>query len=297
MRLLLAATALILTPAIIGAAPPAKPRPLTPPDLIAAAPASAWRAIPPDDLLVLDLKSGARIVIQLAPAFAPVHVANLRTLARARWWDGAAIYRVQDNYVAQWGHNDERKLPSGIVARPPAEYDFATNGLRVTRFPYRDSYAPAVGYIAGWPVALHGPRANLTHCYATVGVGRDLSPDTGTGGELYAIISGAPRALDRNIAIVGRVISGIESLSSLPRGTEALGFYKDRSSDVPIAATRLAAAIPLADRPAFEMMDTASPTFAQLVRLRANRHDDFYIRPAGGVDICNAPVPVRPIKR
>ncbi len=297
MRLLLAATALTLAPAIIGEAPPAKPKPLTPPDLIAAAPASAWRAIPAQDLLVIDLKSSARIVIQLAPTFAPVHVANLRALARARWWDGAAIYRVQDNYVAQWGHNDERKLPAGTVARPPAEYDVATKGLPVTRFPYRDSYAPAVGHIAGWPVALHGARANLTHCYGTVGVGRDLSPDTGTGGELYAIISGAPRALDRNIAIVGRVISGIEALSSLPRGTEALGFYKLRSSDVPIAAARLAADIPAADRPAFEAMDTASPTFARLVHLRANRHDDFYIRPAGGVDICNAPVPVRPTKR
>jgi peptidylprolyl isomerase len=279
------------------AAPPTKPKPLTPPDLIAAAPAAAWRAIPPQDLLVIDLKSGARIVIQLAPAFAPVHVANLRALARAHWWDGAAIYRVQDNYVAQWGHNDDRKLPAGIVARPPAEYDRPAKGLHFTRFPYRDSFAPAVGHAAGWPVALHGARANLTHCYATVGVGRDLSPDTGTGGELYAIISGAPRALDRNIAIVGRVISGIEALSSLPRGTEALGFYKDRSSDVPIAATRLASDLPATDRPAFEVMDTQSATFARLVRLRANRHDDFYIRSAGGVDICNAPVPVRPTKR
>jgi peptidylprolyl isomerase len=287
----------LLLAALALATPATKPKPLTPPDLIAAAPASAWRAIPPDDLLVLDLKSGARIVIQLAPAFAPVHVANLRALARSHWWDGAAIYRVQDNYVAQWGHNDDRKLPSGIVARPPAEYDFATKGLRVARFPYRDSYTPAAGHIAGWPVALHGARANLTHCYGTVGVGRDLSPDTGTGGELYAIISGAPRALDRNIAIVGRVISGIEALSSLPRGTEALGFYKLRSSDVPITATRLASDIPDADRPAFEVMDTSTPTFARLVRLRANRHDDFYIRPAGGVDICNAPVPVRPVKR
>ena len=48
-------------------------------------------------------------------------------------------------------------------------------------------------------------------------------PDTGTGGELYAIIGHAPRQLDRNIALVGRVVQGIEQMSSLPRGTEALG--------------------------------------------------------------------------
>jgi peptidylprolyl isomerase len=284
--ILLATTALLLTAAA--------PKPLTPPDLIAAAPASAWRTIPADDLLVLDLKSGPRIVIQLAPAFAPVHVANIRALARSRWWDGAAIYRVQDNYVAQWGHNDERKMPPGVVARPPAEYDRAVRGLAITPFPYRDAYAPAAGFTGGWPVAVRGARANLPHCYATVGVGRDLAPDTGTGGELYAIISGAPRALDRNIAIVGRVISGIEAMSSLPRGPAPMGFYKDRSSDTPIASTRLASDIPVAQRPSFEVMDTASLTFARLVRLRANRHDAFYERPAGGVDLCNAPVPVRP---
>ena len=279
---------------LLAAFAAAAPAPVTPTDIVAAAPSSAWRAIPPDDLLVIDLKSGARVVIQLAPAFAPVHVANLRALARAHWWNGAAIYRVQDNYVVQWGHNDDRKLPAGIVAKPPPEYDRPKSGLRVTPFPYRDSYVPRTGFVDGWPVAVQGGRLNLTHCYGSVGVGRDLSPDTGTGGELYAVIGQAPRQLDRVIAIVGRVISGIEAMSSLPRGTEALGFYKERSSDVPIAAADLASQ--LADPPRFEVMDTASPAFAAYVAKRANRRDDFYIRPAGGVDVCNAPVPVRPIK-
>jgi peptidylprolyl isomerase len=290
MRTLIPA-ALLLT----AAAPP--PKPVTPPDIVAAAPASAWRAIPADELLVLDLKTGARVVIQLAPAFAPVHVANIQRLARSHWWDGAAVYRVQDNYVVQWGHNDDRKLPDGIVAKPPAEYERGTAGLRITPFPYRDSYAPRTGHFAGWPVSVDRGRASLTHCYGAVGVGRDLYPDTGTGGELYAIIGQAPRQLDRNIAVVGRVIAGIEAMSSLPRGGEALGFYKERSSDLPILATRLASDIPAGERPSFEVMDTASPSFAAYVAKRANRQDAFYRRAAGGVDICNAPVPVRAVKR
>ena len=275
----------------------AAPKPLTPIDIVAAAPASAWRRIAPEDLLVIDFKAGPRVVIQLAPAFAPVHVANIRALARAHWWDGAAIYRVQDNYVVQWGHNDDRKLSAGIVARPPAEYVRPLAGLLVTRFAYRDSYAPRAGYASGWPVAIDRRTASLTHCYAYVGVGRDLAPDTGTGGELYAVIGHAPRQLDRNIAVVGRVIAGIEAMSSLPRGTDALGFYKERSSDVPIASTRLASDLPPADRPDFEVMDTASASFAAYLAKRANRRDDFYRRAAGGVDLCNAPVPVRPVKR
>src|SRR3954451_13342511 len=88
--------------ALLTGAAPAKKLP-TPNDIVAAAPASAWKTIPADDLLVMDLAKGGRVVIQLAPAFAPVHVANIRALARGRYWNGATVYRVQDDYVAQWG--------------------------------------------------------------------------------------------------------------------------------------------------------------------------------------------------
>jgi peptidylprolyl isomerase len=281
--------------ALAAAAPAPKPKTAT--EIVAAAPSSAWRTISPGDLLVMQLGNGGRVVIQLAPDFVPVHVANLRALAKAHWWDKAAIYRVQDNYVAQWGKNESADpLPAGVVAKPPAEYARPLKGLGVTPLPYPDDYAPKAGYALGWPIGYDpkGGTANLTHCYGYVGVGRDLAPDTGTGGELYAVIGHAPRHLDRNIAIVGRVISGIDNLSSLPRGTEALGFYKERSQDVPIAWVRLASDMPQAERPSFQVMDTKAAAFTAYVNARANRKDDFFIRPAGGVDLCNAPVPVRP---
>jgi len=285
---LLAAAALL-----VGAAPAKKP--LTPTDVVTAAPPGAWKTISSDDLLVLDLRSGGRVVVQLAPEFAPVHVANIQALARGKYWDRSEIYRVQDNYVAQWGLNESDKpWPAGVTAKPPAEYTRALKGLAVKPLGFADPYAPAAGFVNGWPVA-YSPKAgwaNLAHCYGSVGVGRDLSPDTGTGGELYAAI--APiRHLDRNIAVVGRVIDGIDKLSSLPRGTEALGFYKDKSAFVPIASIRIASNIPAAERPAYEYLDTASASFAAYLRVRANRKDDFYIRPAGGVDLCNVNVPVR----
>ena len=287
--LLVAAAALL-----IGAAP-AKKLP-TPTDIVAAAPASAWKSIPANDLLVMDLANGGRIVIQLAPAFAPVHVANIKALARGHYWDGATVYRVQDNYVAQWGLNDSDKpWPKGVTPKPPAEYTRPLKGLAVKPLGYPDPYAPGVGFADGWPIAYSakGNWADLAHCYASVGVGGDLSPDTGTGGELYAVIGNAPRQLDRVIAVVGRVVDGIDRLSSLPRGTEALGFYKDKAQYVPIASIQLASDMPASDRPAYEYLDTASASFARYVKVRANRHDDFYIRPAGGVDLCNVQVPVR----
>jgi peptidylprolyl isomerase len=279
---------------LTGAAPPAKLP--TPNDIVAQAPASAWKAIPADDLLVVDLANGGRVVVQLAPAFAPVHVANIKALARAGYWNGASVYRLQDNYVAQWGLNESDKpWPTGVTPKPPAEYTRALKGLSITPLGSTDPYAPGAGFADGWPVAYsaRGGWADLAHCYASVGVGRDLSPDTGTGGELYAVIGHAPRQLDRNIAVVGRVVEGIDRLSSLPRGTEALGFYKDKAQYAPIARIRLASEMAVRDRPSYEVMDTRSPTFARYLKVRANRHDDFYIRPAGGVDLCNVQVPVR----
>ncbi|MEO8175710.1 MAG: peptidylprolyl isomerase [Sphingomicrobium sp.] len=279
---------------LLTAAAPAKL--LTPTEVVAAAPASAWRTISPDELLVIELKSGGQVVVQLAPAFAPVHVANVQALARGGWWDGAAVYRVQDNYVAQWGNNESDKTPpTGVVAKPPAEYTRSLKGLAVHPLGFADPYAPAAGYASGWAIA-YSPKAgwaNLAHCYGSVGVGRDLSPDTGTGGELYAVIGHGPRHLDRNIAVVGRVIEGLDRLSSLPRGTGDLGFYQTRAEDTPIASARLASQLSPSERPSFEYMDTRSASFAQYLRLRANRRDAFYEHPAGGVDLCNASVPVR----
>ena len=281
--LLLAATA---------AAPPAKQ---TPTDVVNAAPATAWRTIPAEDLLVMNLEGGGRVVIQLAPAFAPVHVDNIRKFARANYWQGAAVYRVQDNYVAQWGINEaKRALSAGAVAKPPAEYVRPARGLAITPLGSPDPYARSAGFAGGWPVALYSDgTASLTHCYGAVGVGRDMHPDTGTGGELYAIIGHATRQLDRNIAIVGRVVAGIEKLSSLPRGTETMGFYKEGSVAKPIVGMTLASALPAAERPSFQYMDTASPSFALYLQIRKNRNDDFYRVAAGGVDLCNVSVPVR----
>ncbi|HEV7661556.1 MAG TPA: peptidylprolyl isomerase [Allosphingosinicella sp.] len=269
-----------------------------PAEVIAHAPASAWRPISPENLLVMDLADGGRVIVELAPAFAPVHVANMRRYARAGWWNEATIYRVQDNYVAQWGNGDaEVPLPQGVVRRPPAEYERSSVGLALRPLGFPDAYAPVAGFVDGWPVAWNPRRrkAWLTHCYASVGVGRDLAPDTGTGGELYAVIGHAPRPLDRNIANVGRVIEGVALLSARPRGTGNLGFYQaDRGeAPIPIRSVRIASDLPEAERPRFEVMRTDTPTFAAYLRGRANRGGTFFTVPAGGVDVCNVNVPVR----
>ena len=278
---------------LTAAAPPTTVPP-SPGEIVAAAPASAWRPVAPENLLVMNLADGAHVAIELAPDFAPVHVANIRAFARAGWFDGGAIERVQDNYVVQWAGRDEtRPLPAGVVAHPPAEYERPLAGLAFRPLAARDAYAAQVGHSDGWPVASDGRTAWLTHCYGMVGVGRDMPPDTGTGSELYTVIGQAPRHLDRNIALVGRIVSGIEPLTALPRGTGDLGFYTDPGQRTTITRVRLAADIPAAERPRYQVMRGDAPAFAAYLNARANRRDAFFVRPAGGVDLCNAPVPVR----
>ncbi|WP_114953533.1 peptidylprolyl isomerase [Sphingosinicella terrae] len=269
-----------------------------PSEVIARSTAADWRAVAPDNLLVMELADGKRVVIELAPDFAPVHVANVRAFARAGWWNDAAIYRVQDNYVAQWGNGDaEVALPQGVVRTPPPEYERDLAGLPIRPLGYPDSYAPMVGHAGGWPVAWdpESGKAWLTHCYASVGVGRNLAPDTGTGGELYAVIGHAPRHLDRNIATIGRVIEGMEHLAARPRGSGDLGFYAAERGETPVAirSVRLASDLPEAARPRYEAMRTESAAFSAYVTGRANRGGSFFNRPAGGVDLCNVNVPVR----
>jgi len=158
-----------------------------------------------------------------------------------------------------------------------------------------DSYSRSAGHWSGWQYATNFEKVWPVHCYGMVGVGRNMSPDTGSGAELYAVIGHAPRHLDRNIAVVGRVISGIEHLSSLPRGTGALGFYEDEGERVPIRSIRLATELPVAVQPKFEYLSTDSDSFSRYADARQNRRDPFFVKPAGGADICNIPVPIRPV--
>ena len=158
-----------------------------------------------------------------------------------------------------------------------------------------DPYSDGTYWTNGWTLSLSRGSVAPTHCYGMVGVGRNYSPDTGSGAELYTVIGHAPRHLDRNIALVGRVIEGMQHLSSLPRGSGALGFYTDEEAQkrTPILTVRVASDLPASDQPKFEYLSTKSQTFATYAEAIANRRDPFFIVPAGGADICNIRVPVQ----
>jgi peptidylprolyl isomerase len=276
------------------------PAPKTAADVLAAAPASDWRALDPQNTLYLDLQTG-RVVIELNPAFAPEHVANIRAMAQEGFYDGLWIERSQENYVVQWGDPDgkkplSRKPLGGAKSKLPAEFDRADGpDLAFVLLSDPDTYAPQTGFVGGFPAARDpaAGKAWLVHCYGMVGVGRDNPPDSGAGAELYAVNGQAPRHLDRNVALVGRVVRGMELLSVMPRGTGALGFYEKPEQRIAIKGIRLAADVPPAEREKLEVMRTDSQSFAALIAARRNRSESWFVRPAGRLDICNIPIPVR----
>ena len=268
--------------------------------VLAASTASDWRPLDPENTLYVELPAG-RVIIELAPDFAPRHVANVKALARERYFDGLVILRCQDNYVVQWGDPDAekprlRRKPQRAELTLPPEFERPLDPQsQFTRLPDGDIYAPEVGFSRGFPVA-RDPKTGktwLVHCYGMVGAGRDVALDSGGGSELYVVIGHAPRHLDRNTTLLGRVVQGMELLSGLPRGTGPLGFYQKIAQRVPLKAVRVAADVPANDRTALEMMRTEQPIFQDLIETRRNRREDWYHIAAGHIEIGNVPIPVR----
>ena len=270
-------------------------------EIINNAPDSAWRTVDVNHLMQLNF-TGGTVLIELAPQFAPLHVENLKTLVRAGYFNGLALIRSQDNFVVQWGDPNasdalKKRALGAAKTSLPSEFERASAGLSFVALPDADGFADAVGFSAGFPVGQDARTGTswLAHCYGMVGAGRDEAVESGSGAELYAVTGQAPRQLDRNIALIGRVISGMEFLATTPRGPAPMGFFADASQHVKIESAQIAADLPAALQPKWQAMRVESPEFTQVIEARRNRLDTWYKRPAGYIDLCNVPLPVRQV--
>lgn len=272
-------------------------------DIIKQSAPGDWRRLDPENTLVMEI-NGQQVILELAARFAPQHVANIRTLAREGYYTGSAVVRVQDNYVTQWADpvdeekdKDKAKPLGTALAKLPAEFSIAYQGLPLTRLKDADGWAPVSGFVDGLPVAAD-PATNkawIAHCYGVVGAARSTAPDSSNGTSLYAINGQGPRALDLNITVVGRVVKGMEVLSSLPRGPGAMGFYDKPEQFVPITRARMLADIPVAEQPAIEVMRTDTATWRNLVEASRHAIGGWAVHSALHSNICNRSVPTRPI--
>lgn len=279
----------------------------SPTEILNAAPAEAWRSPAADNLVVMDVQIGSaapvQVIYELAPRFAPAHTANIRALVRSGYFDGLAVLRVQDNFVTQWGDpgdppgvegGKEKPLPDAAKAKIPAEFSTGFSSLPFTPLVETDGWAPINGFVDGFPVAADRAKnkAWIAHCYGVIGAGRGNEADSSNGASLYAVIGQAPRALDLNITVVGRVLKGIEHLAALPRGGGNMGFYAPAETRPPLLRARLLADMPEAERPSVKVLRDDTPTWSDWVAARRHR-SGWYVHNPARVDLCSTSAPVR----
>ena len=298
------ASAFVVSSAIAQSATPLPKTKPTYTELLATSTPADWRALDLENTLYMDLPTG-RVVIEISAAYAPAHANNIRALVREGYFDGLAILRSQDNYVVQWGDPEAenaapgkaRAMKQGKKSLLPEYTRAMDRKLAFTRLPDIDGYAREVGFSNGFPVG-RNPTTNqtwLAHCYGMVGAGRDNADDSGSGAEMYVVTGHAPRHLDRNITLLGRVVQGMPLLSVLPRGTGPLGFYEKAEQRVPIKSIRIAADVPLLERTNLEVIRTDSKLFMALVEAQRNRGGAWYKVPAWHIELCNVPIAVRAV--
>ena len=256
-----------------------------------------WRDVDPNNLMLIDVKYG-RIAIELFPEFAPNHVKRMRALARAHFYDGLSFYRVIDGFVAQggFGEGDDKKLAQWPPLKREFDHD-PSSALEFTSLNSPDLYAPEVGHIHGFPAGRDptDKKLWLVHCPGIVAMARDDNPDTG-GTEFYVVIGQAPRRLDRNLSVFGRVLEGMQYLQKLNRGDPAVdsGVIKDPAERDPILKVQIARDLPAKERPRFQVMRTDGPGFTTKKEERRDAVSDFWLhQPPKVLEICSVAIPTR----
>lgn len=269
---------------------------LTMASVLESASESDWVGLQQQDLLYLEVESGT-VIFELAHEFAPRLIDNLKLLTGDRYFDGLSINRVQDNYVVQWGDpqagTDAARSHGDAPEILEPEFYRSSEGLEFSPIDSRDAYADTVGFVSGFPAGSDGERTWLAHCYGMLGTGRANAANSGSGAELYVVTGHAPRHLDRNVTLLGRTVYGIEHLASLPRGTGPLGYYENAGEYIPIKRVRFGTDLPNGEQVNLERLRTSTATFQRLVEARRNRLEDWFVDPAGNIELCNVPLPVR----
>lgn len=256
---------------------------------------SQWREPAVDNLIYLDTADG-RLVIELNPTFAPKTSAQFKRLVREKFYHGLHFYRVIDGFVAQGGDGSDldRELSQPTL---PAEFERAySDDLSFVSTQKNDLFAAETGFIDGFAAARDetGKTIWLTHCPGTIAMARDNTPDSGSS-DFYIVIGQAPRYLDRNLTIFGRVITGMDVVQQIKRGpSDENGIIAETANQTKITKATLASDLREGKRQPIKVMDTNHSAFSELLDSRRHRtHEFFHHKPPAVLDVCQVPVPTQ----
>jgi len=257
-----------------------------------------WRQVDPDNLVFMELAEGS-VLIELNPRFAPKTVKQFRQLVQDHFYDGLGFYRVIDGFVAQGGDGSDLGELSDVPLIK-AEFERSwSDDFPFTPVQKLDLFAPETGFIEGFAVARDPSkdRVWLTHCPGVIAMARNDDPDSSRT-DFYIVIGQAPRYLDRNMNVFGRVIHGMEVVQQIRRGpANDNGIIRDDMQASRIRSLRLGSDIPDEERPAAYVMDTNSPGFSGVLRDRRERKQRFFHhQPPPVLDVCQVPMAGRVTK-
>ncbi len=243
---------------------------------------SDWRTVAPENLMVIDTTKG-RILVELAPLVAPLHVERMRMLSRQGFYDGIIWHRVIDWFMAQTG--DPLGNGEGQSAYPDLKAEFTFR--RDHDMPFTPVAAPMggqVGFIGSLPVQTQGNESfALTsdgkvhgwglYCPGVAGMARDEGNDTANS--QFFLMRQAYPALEKRYTVWGTVVSGLDVVRSLQVGDGENGMMATATPDR-MVRVRIASDLPEAERPTVRVLDTASARFAALAeQTRLTRGADF----------------------
>ncbi len=267
-----------------------------------------WRPLEPENTVYMQLQEGT-VVIELNPEFAPETVKQFKGLLEDQFYRGMSFYRVIDGFVAQGGDESDLGEAHDVPALKaefeidwpvkPEDKEAAKNWRPMAWTPVQtgDMFAPYTGFIDGFAAARDakkGGKVWLTHCPGIVAMARDTDPDTGST-DFYIVIGQAPRYLDRNLTIFGRVVWGMDVVQRIKRGpTLENGIIEEDLKRTWIKRMQLASSLEEEQRLEIYVADTNSSGFKKVLRERRNRSNKFFHhQPPRVLDVCQVPVPAR----
>ncbi|NND43688.1 MAG: peptidylprolyl isomerase [Xanthomonadales bacterium] len=263
------------------------------PGAVLAQPEMTWREVNPDALVYMELGEG-QVIIELAPRFAPETVEQFKRLVQEDFYRGLSFYRVIDGFVAQAGDESDINLPNPEPALP-AEFEIERDDeLPWVTVEKDDLYEAETGFVNGFAAARDQDHVWLTHCPGAVAMARNNEPDSGST-DFYIVIGQAPRYLDRNLAIFGRVVHGMDVVQRIRRGrTEDNGVIASDTERSRISRMRLGSELPEQERQQVFVMDTGGRGFKAFMDSRRNRkHEFFHHKPPKVLDVCQVPIATR----
>ena len=258
------------------------------------APDEAWREIDPENTLYIDLEYG-RVVLELYPEIAPIHVERIKTLTRQGFYDFVTFHRVIEGFMNQTGDPKGDGTGDSDLPDITAEFTFRRGSdMPVTLVGARPSGQGdiGVGFYKALPVATQPTsQAILTkdgkvaafglHCKGVTSMARTSNPNSANS-QFFLMRDTSPH-LDSQYSIWGNTVLGHEHLTKIKVGSkgENPNFVPDVMKKVQVAAD-----VPAAERVNVQVLKADSAAFKNYLKTQ-KKADGTY------PDVCDIQVPSR----